>query len=170
MTSVATAVVRAATGDDLAAIHDIYNHYVSTTAVTFDVTATPMAERRQWFEQFGEHGARRLLVAECDRELAGFASSHAYRARPAYTTTVETSVYCAPGLTGRGLGTQLYAALFEAMRGEDLHRAIAGITLPNDASVRLHRRFGFREIGVQHEVGRKFGRYWDVLLLERALG
>ena len=89
--------------------------------------------------------------------------------KPAYSTSVEVSVYCAPEAAGRGVGTLLYASLFEALAGEDLHRAYAGITQPNEASVRLHARFGFRPIGMYEEVGRKFDRYWDVAWYEKKL-
>ena len=108
------------------------------------------------------------MAAE-DGGIVGFCYSGPFRARAAYETTIETSVYCAPGCTGRGLGRRLYAALFDALAAEDLHRAIARITLPNDPCVALHERFGFRRVGVLEQVGRKFGRYWDVALYEKAL-
>jgi phosphinothricin acetyltransferase len=82
---------------------------------------------------------------------------------------VEVSAYCRDGWTGRGVGAALYEALFDSLRGLDLRRAFAGIALPNPASVALHRRFGFGDIGVFHEAGRKFDRYWDVLWMERGL-
>ena len=80
------------------------------------------------------------------------------------------TVYCAPDAAGRGIGTLLYETLFKALECEDLHRAYAGIAQPNEASVRLHARLGFRHIGTYEEVGRKFGRYWDVAWYERELG
>lgn len=98
-------------------------------------------------------GAERIL---------GYATSGPHRPKPAYATSVETSVYVAHDAGRRGLGTLLYDALFHSLSGEDLHRAYAGITQPNEASVRLHTRFGFRHLGTFGEVGRKFGRYWDV--------
>src|SRR5205085_11231019 len=101
--------------------------------------------------------------------IVGYASSSQFRTKPAYDTTVETTIYCAPGATGCGIGATLYAALFDAVREEDIHVAVAGITLPNDASVALHERFGFRRIGLMPEVGRKFGRYWDVAWFMRRL-
>jgi len=72
-------------------------------------------------------------------------------------------------VTGRGIGTILYKVLFDALRNEDIHRIMAGITLPNDASVKIHRRFGFTEVGVFSECGRKFDRYWDVVWMQRPL-
>ncbi|MFF1694643.1 GNAT family N-acetyltransferase [Streptomyces sp. NPDC058257] len=102
--------------------------------------------------------------------ILGYATSSPFRTKPAYATSVEVSVYCAPDAAGRGIGTLLYKTLFEALEGEDLHRAYAGIAQPNDASGRLHERFGFRHVGTYREVGRKFGRYWDVAWYERPLG
>jgi phosphinothricin acetyltransferase len=93
-----------------------------------------------------------------------------FRYKPAYSTSVETSIYLAQADLGRGIGVPLYSALLEALRSEDLHRAYAGVTLPNPASIALHERLGFHRIGVFQEVGRKFGRYWDVMWLERDLG
>ena len=101
--------------------------------------------------------------------MLGYATSSPFRPKAAYATTVATSVYCAPEATGRGLGSLLYGRLFQHLDDQDLHRAIAGITLPNPASVALHLKFGFTEIGTEHEVGRKFGTYWDVQRFERPL-
>lgn len=102
-----------------------------------------------------------------DGRVAGVASSGRYRPRAAYDTTVETSVYIAPDSVGRGLGSALYGALFDALDGERVHRAVAGIALPNDASVALHRRFGFERVGRFSEEGWKFDRFWDVDWYER---
>jgi phosphinothricin acetyltransferase len=108
--------------------------------------------------------------ATASGQVLGFATSSQFRPRRAYDTSVEVSCYLAPGTGGRGLGTMLYKHLFEALEGQDLHRAYAGITVPNDASVRLHRRFGFELVGTYREAGRKFGRYHDVQRWEKALG
>ncbi|HWQ29240.1 MAG TPA: GNAT family N-acetyltransferase [Dehalococcoidia bacterium] len=162
--------VRPASRADLPRLTEIYNHYVLQTAVTFDLEPVTPEERRAWLEQFGVTGPHRLFVAERDGVVLGYAGSHRFRARRAYDTTVETTVYCAPDATGLGIGTLLYRALFDALRGEDLRVAIAAITLPNPASVALHERFGFALVGVTHEVGRKFGRYWDVAWYEKRLG
>ncbi|MEU5209556.1 N-acetyltransferase family protein [Streptomyces sp. NPDC020742] len=102
--------------------------------------------------------------------LLGYATSSAFRPKAAYGPSVEVTVYCTPQATGRGVGTLLYTALFEALADEDVHRAYAGITQPNEASVRLHTRFGFRHLGTFTEVGRKFGRYWDVAWYQKDLG
>lgn len=103
------------------------------------------------------------------QRILGYATSSPHRPKPAYGTSVETTVYVAPDAGRRGIGSLLYDALFEALAEQDVHRAYAGITQPNEASRRLHARFGFRYIGTYHEIGRKFGRYWDVAWYEKEL-
>ena len=162
-------VVRAAQPADLPTLTDIYNHYVRTSGVTFDTTPFTVEQRQEWFSHYATTGPYRVLVAVDAADVVGYATSSPFRPKPGYLTSVETSVYLRPDATGRGLGTLLYRALFDAIAEEDLHRAYAGVALPNDASVTLHERLGFRRLGTYVEVGRKFGRYWDVLWFERAL-
>ncbi|MET7907120.1 N-acetyltransferase family protein [Streptomyces avermitilis] len=163
--------VRPGVEADLKALTDLYNHYVRETPITFDTAAFTPEERRPWLLSHPEDGPHRLMVATGadSQEILGYATSSPFRAKPAYTTFVEVTVYVAPDAGGRGVGTLLYGALFEALAGEDLHRAYAGIAQPNEASTRLHERFGFRHVGTYREVGRKFGRYWDVAWYEREL-
>lgn len=161
--------VRYAREGDLPRLTEIYNHYVISTAITFDLHPYTPEERRPWLAQFSTSGRHRLLVAEEGGRVVGYAGSHQFRSKAAYDTTVETTVYCAPEATGRGIGSLLYGALFEALRDEDLRLAIAGITVPNDASIVLHERFGFTSAGLMHQVGRKLGRYWDVAWYEKLL-
>jgi len=154
---------------DLAALTALYNDYIERTAITFDLEPYTVETRRPWLAGFAERGRHQLFVTEEGGRVLGFACTREFRAKRAYETTVETTIYLAREATGRGLGTALYERLFAAMAGEDVHRAVAGVTLPNDASVALHRHFGFRDVGVFREVGRKHGRYWDVLWLEKDL-
>jgi phosphinothricin acetyltransferase len=163
-----TIVVRAAKPRDVRASNDIYNHYVRTSHVTFDIEPASLDRRREWLRE-RSGGRHRVLVAQDARRVLGYASSGPHRARPGYGTTVETSVYVDPACTGHGVGASLYGALFETLREEDLHRALAGIALPNPASVALHRSFGFTQVALFTEQGRKFGRFWDVAWFERAL-
>jgi phosphinothricin acetyltransferase len=107
------------------------------------------------------------LVAEESGSVLGYAGTMRWRPKAAYDTTVETTIYCDPQAMGKGIGSRLYGALFEALREEDIHRFVAGYTVPNPASAALHARFGFRAVGIFPEVGRKFGRYWDVAWSER---
>ncbi|WP_409471506.1 GNAT family N-acetyltransferase [Streptomyces sp. HC307] len=163
--------VRPGVESDLEALTDLYNHYVRETPITFDTAVFTPEERRPWLLSHPEDGPHRLMVAtDADsQEILGYATSSPYRAKPAYDTSVEVTVYVAPHAGRRGIGTLLYKALFEALAGEDLHRAYAGIAQPNEASARLHERFGFRYVGTYREVGRKFGRYWDVAWYEKDL-
>ncbi|MCI3272423.1 GNAT family N-acetyltransferase [Streptomyces cylindrosporus] len=163
--------VRPGVERDLEALTDIYNHYVRETSITFDTVVFTPQERRPWLLSHPEDGPHRLMVAtDADtKEILGYATSSPYRAKPAYETSVETTIYLAPHAGRRGIGTLLYKALFEALAGEDVHRAYAGIAQPNEASTRLHERFGFRYVGTYREVGRKFGRYWDVAWYEKDL-
>ena len=162
--------VRSAIESDLPALTDIYNHYVLNTAVTFDLQAFAATERRSWFDDHPGVGPHRLFVATDEQARAvGYATSSRWRAKPAYGTTVEVSVFCRPDIAGQGCGTALYATLFAALEHEDVHTIVAGISPPNAASVALHRKFGFRSVGVFHAVGRKFDRFWDVEWFERPL-
>ncbi|MDQ1018662.1 GNAT family N-acetyltransferase [Streptomyces afghaniensis] len=163
--------VRPGVEADLEALTALYNHYIRETPITFDTAIFTPEERRPWLLSHPVDGPYRLMVAtEADsQEILGYATSSPFRAKPAYATSVETTVYVTPHAGRRGVGTLLYKALFEALSGEDLHRAYAGIAQPNEASARLHERFGFRHVGTYREVGRKFGRYWDVAWYEKDL-
>jgi phosphinothricin acetyltransferase len=155
--------------EDLPALTEIYNHYIVHTPVTFDINPVTAQQRRPWFDDHA--GGRHLLLVATDNDvIVGCATSSRWRPKAAYDTTVECSVYCHPEHVGRGIGTRLYEALFARLAGEDVHRIVAGVTLPNPASLALHERFGFRRVGEFTEVGRKFGRYWDVAWFERAVG
>ena len=165
----ATTSVRPATGDDLEAINQIYNRYIEESHFTFDLEPMTMETRREWFSHYADHGRHRLMVALIGDRLAGYASSSRFRPKPGYLTSVETSVYLAPDAVGRRLGSRLYEFLFESLKNEDLHRAFAGIALPNPASIALHEHFGFKQVALFTEQGRKFGRYWDVAWFERPM-
>jgi phosphinothricin acetyltransferase len=160
--------VRIAERGDLARITEIYNHYILNTPVTFDIEAYTVERREAWFAQFSPTGRHRLLAAEENGIVLGYAGTTRFRPKAAYDTTVETTIYCAPEAAGKGIGTRLYAELFEKLRGEDIHRFVAGYVLPNAATEALHRRFGFKVVGLFSENGRKFGKYWDVCWVERA--
>jgi len=162
-------VIRAATMADAGAIARIYNHYVAHTVITFEehpVSAEEMAER------IAENDAMSLpwLVLEQDERLAGYACASKWKARSAYRFSVEVTVYLEPGTSGRGLGTQLYAALFAELRANGVHVAIGGIALPNPASVALHEKFGMRKVAHFEQVGFKFGEWIDVGYWQARLG
>lgn len=164
--------IRPAEARDLPKLVSLYNHYIEHSPATFDLVPHTVDDRRPWFNAFAPNGRHRLLVAEATAEagdirIAGFASSRQFRAKAAYDPSVETSVYVAHDTLGRGIGGALYTELLPLLRAApDAHRALAGITLPNGASVALHERFGFERVGVFRQVGFKFDRYWDVVWYE----
>lgn len=162
--------VRPGTEADLAALTELYNHYVRETAITFDTVSFTPEERLPWLRSHPEDGPHRLLVAWAGERIAGYATSSPFRPKPAYATSVEATVYLAPQAVGRGIGTLLYEALLAELATEPVHRVFAGVALPNLPSIRLHERLGFRRVGEFTEAGWKFGRYWDVRWYEKRLG
>ena len=161
--------VRPAQPADLPAIVALYNRHVTESPATFEVDPVDPRDRADWMAAHLAGGRYRLVVADDGDAIAGWAATSPFRPRAGYATTGEASVYCRPDACGRGVGTRLSAALFDAIATEEIERIVAGITLPNPASVALHARFGFRPVGTFSRVGRKFGRYWDVAWFERAL-
>lgn len=161
--------IRHARPEDLPAITGIYNHYVENTPTTFDLASFEVSQRLAWFEQFEENSRHQLLVGTLDDQVIGYACSTGFRPKAAYDQSVEVTIYLAPDAGGHGRGTQLYQSLFTALEHQDVHRCYAVITLPNDASLAIHRKFGFKQVGWLTEVGFKFDQYWDTAWLEKRL-
>ena len=161
--------IRLAQESDLLTLTEIYNYYIENTAATFYTEPFTVEQRRAWYAGYASTGPYKLLVLEIDGQAAGYASSSPYRRDPAFQQSIETSIYLAPALTGKGYGKPLYQSLFRELREEELHRAYAGIALPNEASVKLHLSLGFREVGIFSEYAMKFGRYWSSMWLEKEL-
>lgn len=163
-------LIRRGASADVPRLTGIYNEYVRDTPITFDIAPwTIEARRRDWFDLYAPTGRHQLFVAEERGDPIGYATSSPFRSKAAYDTTVEATIYLDPQARGRGVGRALYEKLFEQLRTEDVHRILAGITLPNPASEKLHRRLGFEPVGLLSEVGRKFDRYWDVIWLEKKM-
>lgn len=161
-------VVRTATLDDAAACAAIYAPYVTETATSFEATPpSPDELARRIAAALDSHA---WLVAEVDGAVTGYAYGSPFRAREAYRWSCETSVYLRMGLRRTGTGRALYAALLDALAARGYRRAFAGVTLPNDASVGLHRALGFADAGVLRRVGWKAGRWHDVAWFQRSLG
>ncbi|MGW7577219.1 N-acetyltransferase family protein [Streptomyces sp. NPDC054765] len=156
-----------ATARDLPGIVAIQNHTAATSHARFATRPLLTEERRDWFAQFAETGPYRMLVARCGNQVLGYACSQRYRAQDAFRETVEVSVGLGEVSRGQGLGTALYRALFGLLADEPVHVVLAGIALPNDASVALHRKFGFAEIGTFHEYAVKNGQYISSLWMQR---
>jgi len=156
-----------ATEDDLAAIVEILNYTVTNSIASFATRPTSVAERRDWFEQFSSTGPHRLLVARRGNVVLGYACSQRYRDLEAFQRTVEVSIVLDVTRRGQGVGTLLYRALFDCLADEPVHVVLAGIAMPNDASVALHRKFGFTEVGTFREYAVKNGQYISSLWMQR---
>ena len=164
-------IIRRGLESDLPALRDILNHYILNTVVTFEMVELFLENRKTWFTQFREEGRYQLMVAEQEGETIGYAASLRFHQRPAYAPSVMTSIYLHPDHLGKGIGAMVYSALLENLtKEEDVHRAYGLVVLPNPGSVQLHRKLGFREAGLLHEGGYKFGKYHDVRIYEHRLG
>lgn len=161
--------VAAAEVEDLPAIVAIDNHTVQTSHASFHTQITMPAQRQEWFAGFGVQGPHRLLVAREAGETIGYCSSSRYRDLAAFDETIEVGININPAHHGRGIGTLLYTELFARLADERVHVALAGIALPNPASIALHRKFGFTEVGVFHEYAKKNGTYLSSMWLQRQI-
>jgi phosphinothricin acetyltransferase len=156
--------------EHLDAIAAIYTREAEDSPATFDLEG----RSRAWWEEALEHshaaaGHLLLVALDADGQVLGYAKSGPFRDRAAYDTTVEVSAYVHADARGRGVGAGLYADLLAALERSDALLAVAGITEPNEASVRLHRSHGFERVGTFHGVGVKFDRAWDVTWYERSV-
>jgi phosphinothricin acetyltransferase len=157
--------IRPAESKDAEKIAEIYNDAVLHSTATFDTEPKDAAERREWL---AAHGSRHpVLVAEDESGILGWASLSAWSQRCAYEETVEFSVYLAPDARGKGLGFELSAAVLEAGRLAGAHTVLSRVVGESEASLKLHERLGFERVGVMKEVGFKFGRRLDVVLLQK---
>jgi L-amino acid N-acyltransferase YncA len=160
--------VRLARLEDGEAIRTIYNLEVTESTVTFDLVPRSAVQQEQWLLQHA--GAHPAVVATGDHsEVLGFGVLSPYRSRPAYATTVEDSVYVRRDFQRRGIGRALLTELVALATGHGFHAVMARIVDGHEASIGLHRACGFELIGVEKEVGRKFGRWLDVVVMERLL-
>ena len=153
-------IVRKAEIKDAAQITAIYNFYIENTYHTFETEPIDSAEMQSRIEAINENHP--FLVAEENGEITAYAYATEYKSRAAYKHSVEVSVYVKNGESGKGIGTKIYRELFAELSKTDVHAIIAGIALPNDASVILHERFGFEKVAHFREVGFKFGKWIDV--------
>lgn len=165
-----TPLIRPAAAGDIDAITAIYADAVLTGTATFELEPPDRAEMLRRFAALTDGGFP-YLVAEEDGRLAGYAYAGPHRARPAYRFTVEDSVYLAPPAQGHGLGAALLARLIDAAARRGFRQMVAVIgDSANVASIRAHARAGFVLIGTHHDVGFKFGRWLDTVMMQRALG
>ena len=152
---------------DAEGIRALYNHYVAESTALFDLVPRTLDDQVRWIDEHS--GAHPAVVATLGGRVVGFGSLTSFRTRPAYATTVEDSVYVESGLEGRGIGRLLLQAMVGLARDHGFHTVIARIAGGNEASIRLHEACGFTLVGVEREVGRKFGRWIDVVEMQRML-
>ena len=156
-----TRIIRPASPADADRICVIYNYYVAATTVSFEEEPVSPAEMAQRISDVAAANLPWLVMFE-DDTLIGYAYATKWRVRAAYRYSVESSIYLDPEYVGKGAGRVLYEAMLAELRQRGLHLVIGGIAQPNEASVRLHERLGFRKVAQFSEVGLKFGRWVDV--------
>lgn len=159
--------LRLARIEDAEDIRAIYNREVLGSTVTFDLRGRTLAEQQAWITD--RRGAHAAIVAVEDERLIGFGSLSPYRSRPAYSTSVEDSVYVEHGHQGLGVGKALLAELVRLATAHGFHTVMARIVGGHDASIALHRACGFGIVGTEREIGRKFNRWLDVVVMQRLL-
>ena len=154
-------IIRPANFSDATEIASIYNNYILTSHATFEVSTLDRSEMEQRMHESVDHGYP-FIVADNDERVDGFCYGRQFRPRSGYRHAVEVAVYVREGSKRLGLGFSLYRTLIPKLFNDGFHTIIATISLPNDASVRLHEKFGFEKAGQFREVGRKFERWIDV--------
>lgn len=166
-TTLSAMIIRQANASDAERISEIYNAEVLTSTVTLDLVPRTVEEQQAWIE--ARSGGLAALVAELDDKVVGFGSLSFYRDRPGYRTSVEDSVYVDRNAQGTGVGSKLLAELIDVATRHGFHTVFAKIVGPQEASVALHERYGFTVVGIEREVGRKFGKWHDVAVMQRLL-
>jgi phosphinothricin acetyltransferase len=153
--------------DDGAALAAIYGPHVENSWVSFETEAPDAVEMARRIAEYGQSHA--WLVAERGGAILGYAYASPHRTRAAYSTSCDVGIYVDPSFAGRGIGRALYEALLPALKTRGCHAAFAGIALPNEASIALHRAVGFTPVGTYHQVGWKLGGWRDVGWWQRLL-
>ncbi len=160
-------IIRTVKFSDAAQIAEIYNHYIKISPATFETETIDASEMEKRIRETLA-GNYPFFTAEENDRIVGYAYGHQFRARVAYRHSIEISVYIKDGFNGQGMATLLYETLFREIAGRDFHAIIAGISLPNEASVKLHEKFGMVKVAHFKEVGFKFGKwidtgYWEIV-------
>lgn len=158
--------IRRATAADLPAILDIYNDAVLTTTATYDYEVRSLEAQQRWFEEHDRDGLAVYVAEAPDGEVVAWSSLSHFHARPGYRFTLENSVYVSAGERGKGIGSLLIPPLIQAAKDSGAHAIIAAIDADSAASLRLHARFGFEQVGHLKEVGYKFERWLDVIYMQ----
>jgi len=153
-------MIRNVSLDDARAICNIYNYYILNSISTFELQPVSVEEIVKRIKRVKVKYP--WIVYENDSEILGYAYADEWKTRKAYAHTVESTVYLKDGESGRGIGNKLYKFLLDELKKLDIHAVIGGISLPNDASIKLHEKLGFEKIARFKEVGNKFNKWIDV--------
>lgn len=146
--------------NDIEQLVEIYNYYIENTIITFDRTPFTIDDFKQKIKPI--YTKYPFIVFEENNEVLGFAYGSSWRAKPSYKHTAESTIYLKNGVLGKGIGTKLYTELLQQLRQQEFHTIIGGLTLPNEASIKLHEKLGFKKVAHFNEVGRKFDQWHDV--------
>ena len=157
--------IRKAVYTDVPAITGIYNEAILTTTATFDTEPKTTTAQRKWFKSHGPKNP--ILAAVVEDKVIGWASLSAYSDRCAYADTAELSLYVKESFRNQGIGKELMQAILDEGKKAGLHTVISRIAGGNDVSINLHHQFGFEDIGVMKEVGKKFGKLLDVYIMQK---
>jgi L-amino acid N-acyltransferase YncA len=160
-------MIRSVTLNDAAEIAEIYNYYILNTTVTFEEQIVSVDTMKSRIEEVTSKYS--WLIYEYEGKIVGYAYATSWKPRNGYRYSVETSVYLQNGTSGKGIGSALYSELISGLRSFDVHAIIGGMALPNDASIALHKKFGFEQVAHFKETGFKFGKWVDVAYWEKIL-
>jgi phosphinothricin acetyltransferase len=160
--------IRFAALEDAAEILSIYEPYIINTAITYETDIIPIEAFRERMTKIQSKFP--WLVYVSDGKILGYAYASTYRERAAFAWDCECSVYVAEEAHRQGVATKLYTRLFEELKKLGYYNVYAFITYPHESSVNLHKKFGFREVGIFHKTGYKMGKWWDLIVMEKALG
>lgn len=160
-------IIRFATPEDAEAILTIYEPYIINTAITFETETIPIDKFRERMAKI--QAQYPWLVYEQEGKIVGYAYASSYRERAAFCWDCECSVYIAEEAHRKGIATRLYNKMFDILKQQGYYNIYAFITYPHDSSVELHRKFNFREVGIFYKTGYKMGKWWDLIVMEKAL-
>ena len=161
--------IRPAVESDIPVLTEMFNYYVENGYSTYKEKTVTTEYMLNQFKQYDLVGPYRMLIAELDGHVVGRATSSRYREPHVFRKTVEFGIYLAPEVADKGVGSKLYKALFESLQDEDIHLVVAGIALPNVGSVALHKKFGFKKVGVYDEYAYVNGRFHSSLWMQKRL-
>jgi phosphinothricin acetyltransferase len=154
-------MIRTVKPEDAAALCSIYNYYVRETAVTFEEIPVSIKEMERRVREISAVYPFFVMEKE-NKDISGYTYVNRWKDRSAFRYSAEATVYLKQGHEGNGLGSELFARLIESLKKTDIHAVVSGITIPNERSIALHKKFGFKNIALFNEIGFKLGKWLDV--------